>query len=466
MSKKISRRQFIGNLGCAALGSTTLLNAVMNLGATNVLAASTPSVTNGYKAMVCILLGGGNDSFNMLVPKGNAEYSEYQSTRSNLALPKNDLLPLNFTDSNGKVFGLHPSMPEVQALFNDNKVAFLANVGTLIEPTLKWQYQNNSARLPLGLFSHADQIMHWQTSLPESRSAVGWGGRIADVLQSINSTSNISMNISLSGSNVFQAGNSTVEYSISSKGNGSIGIENYNGPSFLDGVRTNAIDNILDYEYSNAFQKTYVDVTRHARDAHEEFSTAISAVQPFSTVFSGSELSQSLQMIAKTIASRNALSMNRQTFFVSFGGWDHHDEVIYAQAAKLGVLSKALGEFNSALEELGVQNEVTTFTISDFARTLTSNGNGTDHGWGGNAIIMGGDVNGGAIFGDYPSLALGSEQDVDNGVLLPTTSCDEYFAELAKWFGVPNADLGIVLPNIGNFYDANSSSLPIGFMQY
>ncbi len=465
---KMNRRDFLGTASCAAIGSTTFLSTLLNLGMVNVAAASTTKssmlgANNDYKALVCILLAGGNDSFNMLVPRGASEHAEYAQTRSNLALAQNSLLAINPSTYNNQQLGVHPAMPEIQQLFESGKLAFVSNVGTLIQPTTLSQFNNGSVTLPLGLFSHADQIAHWQTSVPQTRSAHGWGGKMADILQNMNSNQNISMNISLSGKNVFQAGNQTVEYTIKPVGNGSVGIEGYNGTSTFDQIRTTAVNSLLEQQYQDVFKKSYADVVSNAQNSHELFSTAVGGVS-LNTVFSPSNLSQSLQMVARTIAAKDTLGMSRQTFFITFGGWDHHDEVLNNQTAMLSVVSKALSEFNTAMEELGMSDKVTTFSISDFARTLTSNGNGTDHGWGGNVMVMGGSVKGGDIYGTYPSLALNSSLDVGGGVLIPTTSTDEYFAELAMWFGVSSNDLSMVLPNIGNFYSTGSGSAPLGFM--
>ena len=412
--------------------------------------------------MVCILLAGGNDSYNMLVPIDDDAYHAYTITRSNLAIPKSSLLGLTPTVANQPELAIHPSMPEVQQLFNEGQLAFVANVGTLIEPVTKPQVYTESATLPLGLLSHADQIQQWQTSIPQSRSALGWGGKMADLLQSMNANQNISMNISLSGRNVFQSGNQTAEYTIRPFGNGSIGIQGYQGEGAIDQIRTTAVKSLLEKQYTDIFTQTYADVVKNAQGSHELFSSAVANVG-LSTPFSNSYLSQSLQMVARTIAARETLNVNRQTFFITFGGWDHHDEVLNNQARMLTVVSKALHEFNTAMEELGMANQVTTFTISDFARTLTSNGNGTDHAWGGNTLVMGGDVNGGQVHGTYPSLALNSDLDIGNGVLIPTLSTDEYFAELAQWFGVSNGDLTDIFPNLSNFYTPGVLP-PIGFM--
>lgn len=462
----MSRRKFLGTASCAALGSTTMLSSILNLGMINSLAGmSLPTYKedNTYKAMICILLAGGNDSYNMLVPRNGANYTEYATTRSNLALAQGDLLPINFTDNNGKQFGVHPSMPEVQSLFNSNKLAFVSNVGTLVEPTTKSQYQNGGVSLPLGLFSHADQIQQWQTSIPQSRSSIGWGGRIADILHAGNGNQNISMNITLSGTNFFQVGNNVTEYAIRASAGGSVGINVYDSTDPIDQFLKTSVESLLNQQYNDIFRSTFADKIRNSQAYHEQFNLALAGAPTLNTTFSPSYMSKNMELIAKTIAVRNTINVNRQTFFVTFGGWDHHDNLIDNQVDMLGVLSTALGELESALQELGVFNDVTTFTISDFARSLTSNGNGSDHAWGGNTMVLGGAVNGGQVYGTYPSLAYGGPNDIGGAVLLPTTSSDEYFAELSEWFGITATDLPYVLPNIGNFYSPGTGG-PIGFM--
>jgi len=462
----MSRRKFMGTASCAALGSTTFFSSILNLGLANSLAGMTmPAAGGDYKAMVCILLAGGNDSFNMLVPRNGSHYNQYAGVRSNLALPKGDLLPINYTDSNGKQFGLHPAMPEVQQLFNNKKLAFLSNIGTLVEPTSKNQYLNKSVKLPVGLLSHADQIQQWQTSIPQTRSSKGWGGRMADILKAGNGNQNISMNISLSGTNIYQVGENSSEYAIRAAAGGSVGIGTYESNNSLDQILAGGANSLLNHQYQDIFKSTFAAKVKHSQDNHEEFSAAIAQSPILNTSFSENDVSANMELIAKTIAVRDVLNVKRQTFFINFGGWDHHDQVLDNQAAMLGVVSKALGEFQTAMEELRIADCVTTFTVSDFGRTLTSNGNGTDHAWGGNVMVMGDSVNGGEVFGEYPSLSLGSADDVGGAIMLPKISTDEYFAELSKWFGVSNGDLNYVLPNIGNFYDPNSSAMPIGFMK-
>jgi len=287
---------------------------------------------------------------------------------------------------------------------------------------------------------------------------------MADILQAGNGNQNISMNISLSGTNIFQVGKNSTEYAIRASAGGSVGINLLEGTSMLDRALRSGAESLLAQQYQDIFKSTFTNKINHSQDNHEEFSAAISQAPMLRTTFSDNPVSANMEMIAKTIAVRDTLNVSRQTFFLNFGGWDHHDGVLDNQVAMLSVVSKALSEFQAAMEELGVADGVTTFTASDFGRTLTSNGNGSDHAWGGNVMVMGDSVHGGQVFGNYPSLTLGSNDDVGGAILLPSISTDEYFAELSKWFGVSNGDLNYVLPNIGNFYDPYNSSLPIGFM--
>jgi uncharacterized protein (DUF1501 family) len=456
---ELSRRRFMGQASCAAVGTTAMFNTVLNMGMFNALACGAPEE---YRALVCLFLSGGIDSFNVIVPRGQAEYDEYATVRADLALPQDVLLPITPATPDGREYGLHPGLLELQTLFAQGRLALVNNLGTLVQPTTLQQYNNGSADLPLGLFSHSDQALHWQTSLPDQRVAVGWAGRMADILQSGNCNQNISMNISLSGNNIFQTGNQTAHYTITE--NGSIGLVEY-GESWPSAqIRTEAVDGILGLLYQHLFEKTFAARMRGAIDAHITFSEAIAAVPPLTTQFSDTSLSRKFRMIALTIAAREALGMKRQTFFIDTGGWDHHDEVLLNQEAMLPVVSRALSEFASALDELGVAQQVTTFTASDFGRTLSSNGRGSDHAWGGNHLVLGGAVNGGDLYGAFPDLYLGNSLDTGRGRLIPTTSVDQYFAELALWFGVPAPDLELVLPNVARFWSPGSSTPPLGFL--
>ena len=462
----ISRRQFIGQ-SCAAVGYTTLFSSLISLKAMAASAANNSSLKlaeNGdYKALVCVMLGGGNDSFNMLIPQGNTEYNEYATTRSNLAIAQNELLQINPMTSDGRSFGLHPAMIEMQQLFESGDLSFLANVGTLIEPSTKSDIQNKVVKTPLGLFSHSDQQQQWQTGKPHERTNIGWGGRIADLLQSSNSNQNISMNISLLGNNVFQRGNEVIPYSISNQG--SIGINGHGGQNPYDQLKTQALNSLMDRDYQDIYKNSYINTIKASHDASLEFQAAIDSVPDFATTMpTGNYLASQLRMVAKTISARDTLGFNRQIFYVQLGGWDHHDELLINQNNNLSLLSEAMKYFNDLMTELNTNDCVTTFNISDFGRTLTSNGNGTDHAWGGNTFMMGGAVNGKELYGEYPTLALNSNVSLYDGVLIPSTANDLYIAELALWFGVSASDLPLILPNLTNFYDINSGVQPLGFM--
>ena len=277
------------------------------------------------------------------------------------------------------------------------------------------------------------------------------------------------MNISLSGSNVFQTGENSVEYSLHPE-EGSIGIYDYNNQNWaFNQLKRVAIDGLVNPVYQNVFKNTYRKTIKSAIDGNEILSAAIDSAPIFNVPFTqNSDLSKSFEMIAKTISGREQLQMSRQIFFVEYGGWDHHDELLDNQAAMLTELDNALYQFNAAMEQMGIADKVTTFSLSEFSRTLTSNGNGTDHAWGGNVFVMGGAVNGRRIFGNFPSLVLGNSNplEIGGGSLIPTTSADEYFAELALWYGVPASDIATLFPNIGYFYDTMSNTNPVGFLNF
>lgn len=464
-ARAVTRRQFLGQASCAAVSAIPVLNTLLNLKLAGSVAAAEPGPSE-YRALVCIFLHGGNDSFNMLAPRGTTEHAEYAAIRQDLALARDVLLPLNPLAYSGPPLGVHPGMPELQQLFEDGHAAFVANVGTLVERVTKAQYLNGSVPLPLGLFSHSDQVEQWQTSLPDTRTAVGWAGRMADLLHATHGNEKVSMNISLSGSNVWQSGRSVFEYAITP--NGAVGLEGYqpqwNPWQEVIQARSAAVDSQLGLHYQNLFAQTFAQSKQNAVAAYELFAGSTAAPLPPGATFPSTPLGRSLQMIARTIAGRTLLGTTRQTFFVGFGGWDHHDEVLNNQAAMLPVVSQAVGAFYHALELVGVQNQVTLFTASDFGRTLTSNGRGSDHAWGGNQFVVGGAVHGRRIFGEYPSLQEDNPLDVGRGRIIPTTSVDVFFAELALWLGVGKNNLPLVLPNIGRFYDTQSAEWPIGFL--
>lgn len=462
----ISRRRFLGQLNCAAISSLPVLNTLLNLKiAGSVAAASTD--TSGHRALVCLFLSGGIDSFNVLVPRGASEYAEYKSVRGGIALPQNSLRAINPLGSPGLQLGLHPGLIGLQSLFEAGQAAFVCNVGTLIEPVSKDDYDNNLKRLPLGLYSHSDQAEQWQTSTPDVRSPKGWGGRMGDLLHSLNALDTVSMNISLTGSNIWQSGENVFEYTVSSD-DGAISLDGYDPGNSDEGstvpIRTRAIDGQLAFDYQHLLMQAFAAKRRGAMDAYALFNSATNVTLPTSVTFPDTDLGNDLQMVAKAIAGHSVLGHSRQTFFIEYGGWDHHDAVIAQQAEMLPEVDAAVKAFYDCLTALGMQNNVTLFTASDFGRTLTSDSDGADHAWGGNHFVVGGAVNGQRIYGSYPSLYIDNPLDVGRGRLIPQVSVDSYFAELALWLGVPKASLPLVLPNIGNFYNTSSSSNPLGFL--
>jgi uncharacterized protein (DUF1501 family) len=463
MKPKLTRRQFLGSANCALVSAIPVMNTLLNLRLASSAAAAEGSPT-GFKALVCLFLNGGADSYNMLVPRGTA-YSEYSSIRSSIALPEAQLLPINPTNNAGRPLGLHPALSGLRDIFEAGKLAWVANVGTLVENVTKAQY-NASQHLPLGLFSHSDQTEQWQTSLPDKRSGIGWGGRMADLLKSLNVQDKFSMNVSLAGSNLWQAGNTVAEYAI--RDTGADGLFGYNSAyqanQQLTQIRSAALDSQMALEYQNLFQQSFAKSKRDATAAYDTFTAATNVNLPASVTWPATPLGNQLKMVAKTIAGRGGLGMCRMTFFVNYGGWDHHSGLLAGQASMLPVVNDAVKAFYDTMVALGAQDEVTLYSASDFGRSLTSNSQGSDHAWGGNQFVLGGAVKGKQIYGQYPDLYQDSPLDVGRGRLIPTTSVDAFFAEMALWLGVAKSSLPLVLPNIARFYSTTSSTPPLGFL--
>ncbi len=464
--KDISRRKFLGQVSCATVGYSTLYSTLNSLKFMNAASMANSTVFGGddYKALVCVLLGGGCDSWNMLIPNSEDAYETYATTRSNIAIPREDLLALNNTN-----LAVHPSMTSAQTLFNENKLSFVTNVGTLVEPIDKQEFYNQTVPVPLGLYSHSDQMQQWQTGITTDRGSIGWGGKLADMMGDMNTAENVSMNISMNNGNIFQRGAESIEYVLNPTNVS--GIRGYGQEGLYNQLLSQSIDNIIDAAHQDVFKKTYVDVMKISRDAFIDFTEAVNPIPDFETTnfytendnYSRMRFHAGLELIAKTVAARNSLGMKRQIFFIEYSGWDHHDVLLQDQYQMLDDLTSGLLEFNKALEEINMSDCVTTFTVSEFGRTLTSNGNGTDHAWGGNAMVMGGSVQGGQIFGTYPSLELFGNIELGGGVLIPGISTDEYMAELAMWFGVAPSELITLFPTLNNFYSSGSEP-PIGFL--
>jgi uncharacterized protein (DUF1501 family) len=340
----------------------------------------------------------------------------------------------------------------------------MANIGTLIDYTTKDQYYNGTGQFPLGLFSHSDQTNQWQTASPGQRLNKGWAGRISDLLHDTNSNKNFSMNLSFSGSNIFQSSNKQIEFSVSSEGANTLSGYAKDYDWGHDKKRSFALDNLMSHEYNDPFKNTYRKLFRSSIDDSIFFNEIVDKIPDLLEEEGNNYLRDNLNMVAKIMAARDQLGFSRQIFFLDIGNWDSHDNLFVDLDQNFGMLDSALGKFQAAIEQLGISDNVVTFTMSEFGRTLTSNGNGTDHAWGGNVLALGGPVKGKKIYGEYPLLELDNNIDIGGGVLIPSTPNDLYFAELALWFGVAPSDLHDVLPNLGNFYAQGSSHAPLDFL--
>ena len=459
----ISRRQFLGQASCAAVGSSALFSTLLTLRLANSLSAQTAPATGDYKALVCLFLGGGNDSWNMLIPTTSGEYSAYAALRANLAVPAASALGLTPDNLGGRTLGLHPSMPELRDLFNAGNLGFVSNVGSLIRPVTLAQYRAGGS-LPVSLYSHDDQVKQWQTCIPDQRTAIGWGGRAADLLASLNDPSLVSMNISLSGQNIFLTGENAFTYTVGSSGATALTGYSPTAINNLTAQRTKAIDGMLGQQYRSLFEQTYANSTRASIDAYQQFSSALSGITLNTVIPTGNSVASNLAMVAKTIAARAKLGVRRQIFFVMLGGFDLHDNLLTNHPGLLSTISKGVTTFWSALNEIGMQNQVTLFSASDFARTLTSNGDGSDHAWGANHFVLGGAVAGRQVFGDktagyYPDLQNVAAIDTGQGRLIPGVSVDEYARDLLSWFGVSDANMDYVLPSYSSRFGGRT---PLG----
>lgn len=421
-----------------------------------VRALAMPGPFDDYRALVCVFLFGGNDAWNTLVPRSDAEYGVYANSRQNQAIEQSALLPITPLSSDGVQYGLHPAMSGVQMLFETGRLAFVNNVGPLIEPTTRDAFFAGSATLPPQLFSHNDQQDQWHSLKGRDQSRTGWAGRVADVIHMEVSEQRLATNVSLFGSSLFQSGEETVAYVMGP--NGPIRFEGFGRQGF-ELEQRRAFERILDASPDSVYARAYAAVQHRAISAVDVLTDALAAVPTPATPFPNSQLGQQLATVARLIAARDELGMRRQICFVAAGGFDTHDDQIDLQPGLLGGVSEALAAFYDATVELGVAHQVTTFTQSDFGRTLTSNGTGTDHGWGGIQMVMGDAVAGRECYGPYPLLAINGPDDVGGGRFIPTTSSDQYAATLARWFGVGDADLARVAPHIDNFVERD-----LGFM--
>jgi len=448
----VSRRRFLQS-SCAAVSVAPLLNTILDLRLLSSLAEAQQG--DDYKALVCVFLYGGNDGSNTIVPLSAERYNEYRTMRGGLALPSGSLLPLIQKAKDGVEYGLHESMKEIQEVINRGKGALLFNVGPLNAPTTRDDFVRRASHLPPQLFSHSDQTLQWQTCMGAD-SRTGWAGRIADVLNGMNGEDSLSMCISVAGMNVLEIGRRVVALQVDPY-SGGIKLKGFDGSK--EGLaRHHAFTQMLQVQRENLFEDAYAKVMKRAVENEELLGKALDAVPPLSTIFPDNYFGTQFKMIARLIAARAHLKLKRQIFFCGIHGYDTHDGQLGAHSRLLSELSQCLTALFKATEELGVSSQVTTFTASDFGRTMTTNNGGSDHGWGNHHLILGGAVKDG-FYGEYPTLAFKGPEDSDQGRWIPTIAVDQYAATLAQWFGVSAGALRDILPNLSRF---NSSNL--GFL--
>ena len=455
---KQSRREFLRTAARLSVAGSAGPFA-LNLATIGAAAAQT---AGDYRALVCLFMYGANDHNNTVIPFDTANFNAYTAARAGLTRTLADLLPLTpsvpLGGSNaGRQFALPKELAPLKTIWDAGKLAIMANVGPLIVPTTKTQYTNLSVPLPPKLFSHNDQQSVWQASAPEGAKQ-GWGGRIGDLMASQNVNSIFTCN-SVAGSAVFLAGQTTIAYQLSTAG--STPIAGLSGNLFGSSTAGATLRSIITSGSANVFTQDLAETTQRSIDANATLSTALASAPdlPLPADLATSNLAAQLRLVARMIASRDALGAKRQVFFVSLGGFDTHDDQLTTQPGLHTQLGAALAYFYNATVSLGVANNVTTFTGSDFGRTLTSNGDGSDHGWGSHHFVLGGSVLGQRYYGTFPIMGLNNNDEVGSGRLLPTTSVDQFAATLARWFGVSESNLSLVLPNIGNFGSSN-----VGFM--
>ena len=475
-----SRRNFLRQLSCAlcAGGASTLLPQ-MNLISSALAQTSVP----GYKALVCVYFAGGNDAWNFLIPYDQARYDVYKTSRSGeynassnpggLAIARSALTATQISDASGS-YALHPSTIDrtgtnqkgLRSLYTQGKLALVSNIGTLTQPMTKAEYSSTPALRPPQLYSHSDQENFWHIGRT-SASARGWGGQIADRVRAGNFNQALSPCISIGGGNRFEVGASTFPYQMSSSGVTNVSGTGTTGASFQRSV---ALQQMLDASYPSPYQAEYSKILGRSRDLYSLLNSGLASggIGNVSTDFPNESLANQLKMVARMIKlSRDTtfdIQHSRQIYYVRIGGFDMHDNLMSTgnngHAVLLSRVSQALGAFWAALGEIGAQNDVTTFTMSEFARTLSTNGNGSDHAWGSVNMIMGGDVQGGRLYGSFPDQTLNGPVSLSRGQFIPSTSVDQMAATLARWMGVTaSSDLATIFPNLANFSSSN-----LGFM--
>ena len=435
----LSRRNMI-RFGAASVGTL----ALRPFGLLPALAQA----SNDYRALVCVFLFGGNDSNNLIVPMDDTRYKQYSSIRGSLALSGADLTSKVYAKTGGAPYAFHADLPEIASLFANGELAVAANVGTLVSPLTRAQYQSQSVTVPRNLFSHLDQQNEWQTSDLTSTSPTGWAGRAADLLSKQNS-SKFPTFLSVAGSVLMGQGADTQQVVLSP--GGSLDLPGFSTAT-SSVTRKKALENLLTFDNGLKMAQAANGIVSNSLEDANALTSALAKAN-VSTVFPKTGLGAQLQQVAKIIQVRDSLGMRRQVFFCSLGGFDTHDMELPTHKQLYPQLSQALAAFNSSMQELGAQNDVTTFTESDFSRTFQpTSSDGSDHAWGSHHLVMGGAVKGGDIYGKLPEFVLGGPDDADTrGRWIPSTAMDQYGATLCSWLGVPDSDLAAVFPNFANF---------------
>ncbi len=467
---ELSRRAFMrrsSQLAGAGVASSYAL------GLAGIGEAAAFSSAGGYKALVCVFLYGGNDHGNTLIPYDATNYARYADIRGGqgdqgggIALSRGNLAgtvlntPNDQTLTDDIQYALAPTMPRMKARFDQGAMAPLLNVGPLVVPLTRAQYDsdnNSQFPRPAKLFSHNDQQSTWQSSQPEG-STTGWGGRMGDLAQGGNTNSMFTL-INATNNAVFMTGENAAPYKVSNNGATLFrGLDR--GRVFRSQSASGALDSLLRASNGNVLEADYSMINARSIEYGGFISDALDNTTLSTDFGSGNGLAAQLSVVARLIAARNRLGVTRQVFMVGMGGFDHHDGLIGNHDERLSQVDFALDRFYQATLDLGIQDQVTTFTASDFGRTFASNGDGSDHGWGSHHFIMGGGVNGGRFYGTAPQVSVDSDDQVGRGRLLPAVSVDEYSATLARWFGVSASELPSISPNIGRF-----ASPDLGFMQ-
>jgi uncharacterized protein (DUF1501 family) len=442
----MNRRGFI-RAGAASVGTLALRPF-------GLLPALAQQSAPDYRALVCVFLYGGNDSNNTIVPMDDASYKAYTSIRGNLALSGSDLTA-PVTATSGAPYAFHAKLAEMASLFGSKELAVVANVGSLVQPLTRAQYQSQQAAVPLNLFSHSDQQLEWQTSIAQGHSPTGWGGRASDYIdaQKINAGSFPSF-MSVAGN--AELGVAARSQPLALNPGSSLALSGFNGSNASQTIYR-AVTSLLSTPSGLSLVQASNDVLSDSLEDAAQLSNALGKTTPLQTAFPATSIGAQLKQVAQIIQVQAQLGMRRQIFFASLGGFDTHTTEIATHNTLYPQLSQALAAFYNATQELGMADNVTTFTESDFSRTFQStSGNGSDHAWGSHHLVLGGAVKGGQVYGQFPSFVLAGPDDADTrGRWIPTTSVDQYGATLCSWFGIPDSAMNSVFPNLTNFSTSN-----------